>query len=195
MGRLWSLGFAVVMVAGSAGAQGFGPNMVTNGDFETGDLSGWGTTASCQPFAVTTSAAIAGSYGAAAGNNGTCFGLTQMVSTPALSSPDLSYWVSFDAIASSDEPVTFHFQFGSSGFTNTHYFFPSAAPVHLISYSQRPVTDETPLVFEVTGSTGTSVRFDNISVAATTPEPNSLFLLGSGLLGIVPVMARRRARL
>jgi hypothetical protein len=79
------------MESGGNGGGGSGPNLVVNGDFETGDFTGWTTDSG----SVTTGSTYAhsGTYGAEFGPVGSLGYLSQTLSTTPGTSYVLSFWL------------------------------------------------------------------------------------------------------
>jgi hypothetical protein len=182
------LSFATSVFAGTA--------QVTNGGFETGDFSGWtqfGDTAfngvctfgTC-PLGETP---YAGNYSAFFGPVGDTGGIYQDITTV----PGQTYTISFYlALPDVGTPNFFQVQFGDAVFNLTN--FPGSFDWALFTMTDMATTTTTRLTF--TFRNDPNYWFlDNVSVTSggggTTPEPGTLALFGTGLVGIAGVIRRK----
>lgn len=187
------LSFGTTVFAGiyPNGATG---NLVMNGGFETGDFTDWmqfGDTsfngvcmAGTCPLGETP---FDGTYSAFFGPVGDTGGIYQNITTV----PGDLYTISFYlALPDVGTPNSFEVQFGTSNFVLTN--FPGS-----FQWTQFVITD-------MATSTSTRLTFtfrndpnywflDDVSVttAATTPEPGTLVLFGSGIIGMAGVIRRK----
>ncbi|MFI5116070.1 MAG: PEP-CTERM sorting domain-containing protein [Terriglobales bacterium] len=171
----------------------FATNLLTNGSFETGDLSGWtlggvsGTIVVTGPFSYY-SGAEDGSWYVGLGPVGGDGTLSQTFSD----TPGTHYTFSFWFASAGDNPSDF------SAYWDGTQLLSLTNPNTGVNWTQ--------FSFDVVGTGSDTVQFnfrddpawlalDNISVGTgpppTTPEPSSLLLLGSGLLTVGGVIRRK----
>ncbi len=173
----------------------FAQNLLTNGSFETGDFTGWTVNGLEEvvtgPFAYYNGAQN-GSWYTVWGNIGNDGSISQTFTD----TPGQSYTFSFWFAANGDNPSDF------SAYWNG---------TQLLSLSN-PNTGAVWTEYTFTGLVGTGsdtitfngrddpswMALDNVSVTAqtggTVPEPSSLILLGSGVLGLGGVIRRKLYR-
>ena len=165
--------------------------LLTNGGFETGDLTGWSFSGGIAPFVTSgpfhgIGGPQSGTYWAALGNVGCCGTLSQSVSV--ITTPGqtlrLSYWLAGDGSASyfdafwntSQIAGSVETDYGSGG-DYTHFEFSLIA------------TGSDTLTFNERDDLA-YLGLDNVQLSV--PEPGTLGLLGTALIGFLGVARRKR---
>lgn len=175
----------------------FAQNLLTNGSFETGDFTGWTLGGNSGLIEVVTGAfyqysgAEDGSYYVVAGPVGSPGSLSQTFSDVAGRNYTFSFW--FASVG--DNPSSFSAMWDNN--------------TVLSLTNPNTGSNWTEFTFSETGTGSDSITFnfqdnpgwiglDNVSVSGsapgTVPEPSSLLLLGSGVLGLGGVIRRKLYR-
>jgi hypothetical protein len=206
--KFWLLGIAITLLAASASAG----NIVLNGNFLTGDLTGWtsNTCGTCTdagwvvgPFNFgdpgaptdTTNTAATGCEGVGCNDATTGDWISQVLTTD----PTMTYTLTFlvDPGTSDGSPLELDVLWGGALV---------AAITDLTEDTWVPETFSglvptgTATTLEFTGRDDAGVlAIDDIAAngtasgPSTVPEPASLMLIGGGLLGIATMLRRRRS--
>ena len=161
----------LVVVATTANA-----NLITNGGFETGDLTDWTCIGSC---AAQTSYVHTGSYGSWSFDNSGTGSLTQTFSTTIGGLYDFSFWMNTNTSA-----ITNVFSYSMDG-GSIIALSPSFSTWSFVndSFVATGLTAEIAFYFETTPGSG-SLILDDIVATQAVPEPASIAIFGLGLLGL-----------
>jgi len=175
----------------------FGQNLLANGSFETGDFTGWTTGGNFEdtevvtgPFYVYTGAED-GNFYAVLGPVGSDGTLSQTFSDTAGTQYVFSFWLA----AVGDNPSDFSATWDGSqaiSLTNPN----TGGAWQQYSFTETGTGSDTiTLSFR---DDPEYIALDNVSVVATNqgtvPEPSSLLLMGTGVLGMAGVIRRKLHR-
>jgi hypothetical protein len=167
-----------------------GPNLVTNGGFETGDFTGWTTAVDPSFSGVDPVAAHSGSFGAFFGDFGTAGSISQSFATLVGGHYNIHLWLRSDGLTPNSLDVLWG---GTTVYTATNL-----TPFAYTEIVIDPVAlaGLTTLQLRARNDNG-FLEVDDISVSAVSavPEPGSFALIGAGLAGMVALRRRRQARL
>lgn len=177
----------------------FAQNLVQNGGFETGDFTDWTLSGDTTLVGVCSVETCPGGYMPFDGTYSAYFGpvgdtatISQMIPTTPGDTYSLSFYL---ANPVGGTPNYFQASLGTASFSFTN--FGVAFNWQQFTLSTVATSDETQLSF--TFRNDPAYWFlDDVSVTqsggGTVPEPSSMILFGSGVLGIVG-LARRKFRL
>lgn len=155
-------------------------NLVTNGGFEAGDLSGWTLTGNTSFSGVDTSTVHSGNFAGYFGQVGSTGTLSQTLSTVAGQTYTISFWLEDDG----GTPSSFDASFGGNELLALSN--PDAFDYTLYSYSLTASSASTLLSFTFRQDPA-YFHLDDVSVSpAGVPEPATwaMMMLGLGAAGL-----------
>jgi hypothetical protein len=195
--KLVRISLAVALLALGTSVLAHAGNLVTNGSFETGDFTGWTVSGDTTFNGVCDVSTCPGGFAPEDGNFAAFFGPvgdTATIGQEIATTPGSQYTLSFYlADPSGGTPNYFSVQFGTAQFTLSN--FGVAFGWQQFQLTETATGTETPLSF--TFRNDPAYWFlDNVVVTqggqgGTTPEPGTLVLFGSGLLGVVGIARRK----
>ncbi len=167
---------------------------VNNGGFETGDFTGWTVSGDTAFVGVCDVSTCPGSFAPFAGNFAAYFGPvgdTATISQEIATTPGQEYNLTFYlADPQGGTPNFFSVTFGDATFSMTN--FGAAFGWQQFSFTDTATASQTLLSFAFRNDPGYWF-LDNVNVTqgGTTPEPSTLLLFGSGLVGMAGIVRRK----
>jgi len=161
------------------------PNMIVNGDFETGDFSSWTLIGNPQNNGVDTGFPHSGLYNAVFGEKDALGSLSQTIHTQVGAAYVLSFWFAPD---SPNPEVNMPHRFSVS--IDNHVLLdltnPQGGDYHHYSYRFTAASKTTKLTFQFRDKTF-FMKLDDVSVipAATVIQLHSLYYVGTWLLDLI----------
>lgn len=177
---------AFACLALSIGANAESINLVTNGGFETGNLTGWSCTT--VNLCATTSGAHSGNYAMYGFNNDGFATLSQTISTVAGKNYDFSFYSNTSHTSAKGNIL--RYQIGSDpivGVRRTSVYSPTEA-----NYVATGTSTNINFFFETEPGAGVW-RIDDVSFVSAVPIPAAAWLFGSAILGLGWVKRRKAA--
>ena len=175
-----------VLVAALSASTAARANLVANGDFETGDFTGWTTSVGFFD-GVDTGAPQAGTYAAFFGNPGGISTISQTLTTLPGNFYNITFWVMVEAdVTGNSVPNSFEFDWDGAPVTS----FANAGPSGYTEYQFKLAASTASTLLQFSFSdTPAFIDFDSVDVTAI-PEPTSLALALGALGGMVAVRRR-----
>jgi hypothetical protein len=171
---------AAVVVLSTAGAARASPNLIINGGFETGDLTGWtngGFILVSAPGGLGGYNPNSGSFYAALGDVGTLGTLSQTFSDDAGTTLNLSLFLNSNGTTPNQITVEID---GTTLFSETN--IPNSNGYFEVTGSVTATGSDTLTIFERDDPDW--IALDDVSVTEAVPEPASFALFGASLLGL-----------
>ena len=182
-GRSAAIAVAALVLAMPAGAT----QLIANGDFETGDFSGWTRFGALGFTSVNVASAHDGEFGASFSPNQSG-GLSQTFATLPGYSYTISLWLAHTTAAAT--PINSIFvDFGGVNIAGFSGY--GALPYTRLSFTRVATASSTTLMLSFRDARPTVFRLDDVSVTGTVPEPETWALMIGGF-GIAGAALRRR---
>jgi hypothetical protein len=184
----WILGFAAMTLLLCWGMDArAGDNLLINGDFETGDFTGWDKYGPNGFYTITAfwiEPVHGGDYAAQFAGFESDASLYQTIDTTVGATYQISYWLKSDGNLPNDARVTFGDEVLFSGVDL------DAFPYTEFRFMVQATASTSTLEFAVRDDPG-YFRLDDVSVTLV-PEPSTLILLAAGAIGLLGFAWRRR---
>ncbi|MGA2904435.1 MAG: PEP-CTERM sorting domain-containing protein [Candidatus Korobacteraceae bacterium] len=171
----------------------FAQNLLTNGSFETGDYTGW-TEGGNFEFSQVVSGAF---YDYSGAQQGTYYSTMGPVGSDGTLSQSFSdqmgqqYLVGFWFASVGDDPSDFSVKWDNTTLLSLTNPDTGANWTYYSYYVTGTGNDTLSFAFR---DDPAYVALDNVIVSATIPEPSSLMLLGTGVLGLGGIVRRKLRR-
>lgn len=183
MKKIYSIFLAFFLLVGTANA-----NLITNGGFETGDITGWSCVGADRCDTATGAWANSGTYGMTGYDNSGYATLSQTISTIIGETYDFSFF----SRTTFDNPANILTYITGSGST----LVPRTTFYALTTESFIATQASTVISFLFETDSGTGMwSIDDVSVVASSsvvPIPAAAWLFVSGLLGVIGLSKRKK---